>query len=139
MRKLLFMCFALLLSSSLFAEQKYSSGDLDIHYVVFNSSFMQPDVAKATNLERSKNVAVLNISLVRAGQGEKGQVTGTITNLLGQIQPLRFKEIDEGVAVYYIAQFPIDSRELLKFDIQVTDGQQKPHQIKFNQEVFPDL
>jgi len=139
MRKIIFMCCALLLSSNLFAEQKYSSGDLDIHYIAFNSSFMQPNVAKATGLERSKNVAVLNVSLVRAGQGEKAQVTGTMTNLLGQIKTLSFKEIDEQTAVYYIAQFPIDSQEILKFDLKVTDAQEKQHQVKFNQEVFPDL
>lgn len=139
MRKLISLCFALLISSFANAEQKYTSGDLDIHYIVFNSSFMQPEVAAATGLERSKDVAVLNVSLVRNGKGEKGQVSGTLTNLLGQSKQLTFKEIDETTAVYYLSQFPIDSRETLRFDIKVTDAEQKQHQIKFNQEVFPDL
>lgn len=138
MRKLIFACLGLLLSSNLLAEQKYTAGDLDIHYIVFNSSFLQPEVAKATGLERSKNVAVLNISLVRSGQGEKARIQGRMNNLLGQERNLNFREIDEGSAVYYIAQFPIDSREVLKFAIEVTDAEQKRHLLNFNQEVFPD-
>lgn len=141
MRKLLTLTAALLFglaSLGTNAGQKITSNGLDIHYIVFNSSFLQPEVASATGLERSQNVAVLNISPVRDGKGEKSTVTGTLTNLLSQSKALQFKEIDEGDAVYYIAQFAIDSREVLKFDIQLTDSNGHKHSLKFNQEVFPD-
>lgn len=138
MRIFLAACLSLLLSNPVFAEQKYSSGDLDIHYIVFNSSFLQPNVAKASGLERSKNVAILNVSLVRNGQGEKADVQGNMTNLLGQTRTLSFKEIDEGNAVYYIAQFPIDGREMLRFALNITDAENTRHTINFSQEVFPD-
>lgn len=137
MRKLIFAGL-LAFSSLLMAGQKHSFGELDIHYVVFNSNFLQPETAKATGLERSGKSALLNISLVRASQGEKGQVSGTVTNLLGQERKLQFKEIDEGSAVYYIAPIKLDSREVLKFAVQVTDAEQKQHSFKFNQEVFPE-
>lgn len=139
MRKLVTLAAALLFSLSVAAEQKITSGALDIHYIVFNSSFLQPAVAKASGLERGKNIAVLNVSPLRNGKGEKSTVSGSMTNLLGQIKNLEFREIDEGDAVYYIAQFPIDSRELLKFDIKLVDSERKSHSLKFNQEVFPDL
>lgn len=138
MRKLITLTAALLLSLGAAAEQKITSGALDIHYIVFNSSFLQPAVAKASGLERGKNIAVLNVSPLRDGKGEKSTVTGTLTNLLGQTKNLNFREIDEGDAVYYIAQFPIDSRELLKFDIRLVDRERNSHSLKFNQEVFPD-
>lgn len=77
--------------------------------------------------------------MVKAGQGQKGTVRGTFKNLLGQSETLHFKEIDEGNAVYYLAQFAISSQELLRFDLQVTDSDGKTHNLKFNQEVFPDL
>ena len=139
MRKLITLAAALLFSLNAAAGQKITSGELDIHYIVFNSSFLQPAVAKASGLERGKNIAVLNVSPLRNGKGEKSTVSGSMTNLLGQIKTLQFREIDEGDAVYYIAQFPIDSRELLKFDIKLVDGENKSHSLKFNQEVFPDL
>lgn len=139
MRKLITLACALLLSLSAAAEQKITSGALDIHYIVFNSSFLQPAIAKASGLERGKNIAVLNVSPLRDGKGEKSTVTGTLTNLLSQSKTLEFREIDEGDAVYYIAQFPIDSREMLKFDIRLVDSQGQSHSLKFNQEVFPDL
>ncbi len=139
MRKFLAVTLGLLLSLAVQAEQKIQSGELDIHYIVFNSSFLQPATAKASGLERSKNVAILNVSPLRSGKGDKSQVSASVTNPLGQIRKLKFKEIDEGEAVYYIAQFKIDSRELLRFDVRLTDSQGKAHSLKFTQEVFPDL
>jgi hypothetical protein len=138
MHKLITLTLGLLLSLGVAAEQKITSGALDIHYIVFNSSFLQPEIAKASGLERGKNIAVLNVSPLRDGKGERSSVSGTLTNLLGQVKSLEFREIDEGEAVYYIAQFPIDSRELLKFDIKLVDTAGKSHSLKFNQEVFPD-
>lgn len=139
MRKLITLAAGLLFSLSVAAEQKITSGALDIHYIVFNSSFLQPETAKASGLERSKNVAVLNVSPLRDGKGEKSTVSGQMLNLMSQSTTLKFREIDEGDAVYYIAQFPIDGRELLKFDIQLVDSKGISHSLKFNQEVFPDL
>lgn len=138
MHKLITLTLGLLLSLGVAAEQKITSGALDIHYIVFNSSFLQPEIAKAAGLERGKNIAVLNVSPLRDGKGEKSTVTGTLTNLMSQAKTLQFREIDEGDAVYYIAQFPIDGRELLKFDIRLVDGTGQSHSLKFNQEVFPD-
>ena len=41
----LFLC--LLLSLPALAERKQSFGELDVHYSVFNSSFVQPEIAAA--------------------------------------------------------------------------------------------
>lgn len=139
MRYLLTLCLSVFMAFTVQAENMQSYADLDVHYSVFNSTFLLPEVAKATGLNRSKNQAVLNISMVKAGQGQKGTVRGTFKNLLGQSETLHFKEIDEGNAVYYLAQFAISSQELLRFDLQVTDSDGKTHNLKFNQEVFPDI
>lgn len=137
MRK--FLMVALLLVSSLsFGAQKISKDDLDIHYSLFNSNFILPAVAKLNGLERSGKIALLNISLVRSGTGEKAQVKGKVNNLLGQSRNLDFIEIDEGSSVYYIAHVKLDSREVLKFDVQITDANNQQHQLKFSQEVFPE-
>ncbi len=139
MRKLVTLACALLLSLSAAAEQKITSGALDIHYIVFNSSFLQPAIAKASGLERGKDIAVLNVSPLRDGKSEKSTVSGAVTNLLGQTRTLNFREIDEGEALYYVAQFSIDGREILKIAVDLVDSEGKQHTLKFNQEVFPDL
>ena len=139
MRYLLTLCLSVFMAFTVQAENMQSYADLDVHYSVFNSTFLLPEVAKATGLNRSKNQAVINISMIKAGKTHKGAVTGGYKNLLGQSTTLTFKEIDEGDAVYYLSQFPITSQEILRFELQVTDSEGKSHSLKFNQEVFPDL
>ncbi|MDX5372953.1 MAG: DUF4426 domain-containing protein [Pseudomonadaceae bacterium] len=132
----LFLC--LLLALPAFAERKQSFGELDVHYSVFNSSFLQPDVAAAVGLTRSKTVGVLNIAALKGGQGQPAKVSGTLKNLLGQTSELQFKQVLESGAVYYLAEFPLREREVLTFSIQVQIGDAAPHTLTFNQEVFPD-
>ncbi len=141
MRYLLAVCLSFFMVLTVHAEvkRKQSFDALDVHYNIFNSTFLEPDTARAVGLSRSKNQAVINISMVKDGKGQKGSVTGGYKNLLGQSTTLTFKEIDEGNAVYYLSQFPITSQELLRFELQVTDSEGKSHSLKFNQEVFPDL
>ncbi len=139
MRYLLIVCISFFMAFAAQAERKQSYGALDVHYNIFNSTMLQPETAQAVGLNRSKNLAILNVSMVKAGKGQKGAVVGSFQNLLGQSQTLAFKEIDEGDAVYYLAQFAITGQEILRFDLQVTDAEGQTHSLKFNQEVFPDL
>ncbi|WP_205342998.1 DUF4426 domain-containing protein [Denitrificimonas caeni] len=139
MRYLLIVCISFFMAFAAQAERKQSYGALDVHYNIFNSTFLQPDTASAVGLNRSKNQAVLNVSMVKNAKGQKGAVTGSFQNLLGQSETLTFKEIDEGDAVYYLAQFAITGQEILRFDLRVTDAEGQVHSLKFNQEVFPDL
>jgi len=47
-------------------------------------------------------------------------VSGKVKNLLGQDYPLQFKQLKEGdAAIYYLAQFPFDSQETLRFSLSV--------------------
>lgn len=139
MRSLLILCLSFFMALTAHAERKQSYGALDVHYNIFNSTFLQPNTAKAVGLNRSKNQAVLNVSMVKAGKGQKGAVSGQVKNLMSQTEALNFKEIDEGDAVYYLAQFAITGQEILRFELQVTDSEGKTHLLNFTQEVFPDL
>ena len=141
MRYLLALSLSLFMAFAAQAEvdRKKSYGALDVHYNIFNSTFLQPDTARAVGLNRSKNQAVLNVSMVKDAKGQKGAVTGSFKNLLGQMETLTFKEVDEGDAVYYLAQFAITSQEILRFELKVTDAEGALHILNFNQEVFPDL
>ncbi len=138
MRRFVSLVFCLLLALPAVAERKQTFGELDVHYSVFNSSFLQPDVAAAAGLTRSKTVGVLNIAALKDGKGQAAKVNGTLNNLLGQTSELKFKQVLESGAVYYLAEFPLRQREMLTFSIQVQIGDAAPHTLTFNQEVFPD-
>ena len=138
MRRFVSLVFCLLLALPAVAERKQTFGELDVHYSLFNSSFLQPDVAAAAGLTRSKTVGVLNIAALRDGKGQAAKVSGTLKNLLGQTSELKFKQVLESGAVYYLAEFPLRQREMLTFSIQVQIGDAAPHTLTFNQEVFPD-
>jgi hypothetical protein len=121
------------------AERKHSVGELDVHYIAFNSGFLQPDIASAVGLVRSKTQGVVNVSVLKAGKPMAAQVSGAVKNLLGQDYPLTFKQLKEGDdAIYYLAQFPFDSRETLRFNLNVQPTGAAPINFDFSQEFFPD-
>ncbi|WP_394559818.1 DUF4426 domain-containing protein [Aquipseudomonas alcaligenes] len=138
MRRFASLLLCLLFALPAFAERKQTFGELDVHYSVFNSSFLQPNIAAAAGLTRSKTVGVLNVAALKGGQGQAAKVDGTLKNLLGQTTPLQFKQVLESGAVYYLAEFPLREREVLTFSINVQIGDGAPHTLTFNQEVFPD-
>jgi hypothetical protein len=49
-------------------ERQETFGDVTVHYNTFNSTFIQPDIAKAAELIRSKNQGVINVSVIKAGK-----------------------------------------------------------------------
>lgn len=138
MTRIALLLMSLCLSLPAMAEQKQSYGDLDVHYSAFNSGFLQPDVAAATGLVRSKTQGVVNVAVLKAGTASNAKVSGSVKNLLGQSTALNFKEVKEGQAIYYLAQFPFEQRETLRFTLSVQAADGVPHSFDFNQEFFPD-
>ena len=117
-------------------DRQEKFGDVTVHYNTFNSTFLTPDIAKAAELTRSKNQGVINVSVIKEGKPQMAQVSGTVKDLTSQSVPLKFKQITEQGAIYYIAQYPVDQQETRTFNIQVQIGD-KINTINFNQELFP--
>lgn len=139
MKTSLIALLTLLLALPAWAERKHSFGEYDVHYIAFNSGFLQPDIAAAAGLVRSKSQGVLNVSVLKAGKPTMALVSGTVKNLLGQDRPLAFKQLKEGEeAIYYLAQFPFDSRETLRFSLTVQPVGAEAVNFEFTQEFFPD-
>ena len=138
MTRIALLLMSLCLSLPAMAEQKQSYGDLDVHSSAFNSGFLQPDVAAATGMVRSKTQGVVNVDVPKAGTASNAKVSGSVKNLLGQSTALNFKEVKEGQAIYYLAQFPFEQRETLRFSLSVQAADGVPHSFDFNQEFFPD-
>lgn len=137
----LLILFTIIFAKPLLAET-HSVGDYTIHYSLMNSSFIQPETAKLYNLKRSKNIALLNISVMKKSNNEMddpviANLFGHATNLVGQLKKLAFKEIKEDKAIYYIASFPITNGENLKFELQVQPNKQgKIIPLSFRNQLF---
>ncbi|MEE1865654.1 MULTISPECIES: DUF4426 domain-containing protein [Pseudomonas] len=117
-------------------ERQEVFGDTTVHYSTFISTFLQPDIAKAAELVRSKNQGVINVSVIKAGKPVVTQVSGSVKDLTSNSIPLKFKQINEQGAIYYIAQYPVHQQETRTFTINVDTGG-KTETISFNQELFP--
>lgn len=117
-------------------ERQENFGDVTVHYNTFNSTFLTPDIAKSAELIRSKNQGVINVSVIKGGKPLMAQVSGSVKDLTSQSVPLKFKQITEQGAIYYIAQYPVDQQEIRTFEIKVQNGD-KINTINFNQELFP--
>ncbi|MBM7072146.1 DUF4426 domain-containing protein [Shewanella sp. 202IG2-18] len=137
-------CALLVLAFSLtgiaHAEQKVTVGNFDIHYIAFGSTFITPKVAQAYGITRSKNVGIINISVLDTKQkGSPGvpvQITGMRKNLMDSHVPLNFKEVKEGKAVYYIAQVPYNEDETFNFDINIKYKKELNTKLKFNHKFY---
>ena len=93
-----------------------------VYHSVFNSTFILPKVAAANQIKRSKYESLLNISVSEKNQHGSiaVKISGTVTNLLQQQKSLKFTEIKEANAVYYIAPVRVANQEVLHFRVSVT-------------------
>lgn len=133
------LLLSLFVTPSLFAEQKKQLGDWDIHYIAFNSTFLTPEVAKATNLNRNKNNAIINISVLDSNsqQAQQVHIGGIARNLMGQQQDLVFREIKDGDAIYYIAVMPFRNEQQFTFSLEIRQGV-KRQQLNFSQKLYTE-
>lgn len=119
-------------------------GGYTVHYNVFNSTDIPAKVAEAYKLVRGKDRALVNISLTKTENGSTtlglpAIVSGASKNLMQQKQVLKFIEIKEGDATYYLAPFVFNNEEVLHFDIQVsTDANAKPMSFTFNRTLYTE-
>jgi hypothetical protein len=119
-----------------------SFGDYTIHINAFNSDTLQPNMAKAYNIIRSKNRGLLTISVVKKsnstnGMPIKAKVDAKATNLTGQLKNIQIREINDAGAVYYISEFNVADKEILDFTVNVTPSDDNgPYTVTLRQQFF---
>jgi hypothetical protein len=124
------------------AEQAKIFGDYAIHYSTFTTDMLTPEIARGYNISRSKNRALLNISVLKkvletTTKPVRATVVASATNLSAQLKNLDIKEISDQGAIYYIAEIPVADRETLNFNISVTpEGETSAYTLTFQQEFF---
>jgi hypothetical protein len=121
------------------AEQKQQLGPYEAHFVVVNTTFFSEEIASRYDVTRGRDRALVNVSFLdESGTPVSVTLTGTITNLLSQVQPLDFREVREGPAIYYLAEIRHTDRETLRFRIQVVTPDGRERELAFQQQMFWD-
>ncbi len=140
-RKLLLVltaCLGLMFAAGLQASQFERFGDLDVHYIVFNTTDLSPEMAERYDITRADNRGLINISGRR--QQDDGTttpvrlaITGTVTNLVGQSRQLSFTEFEDPQATYYLETVQFTDREALRFRLEVEDLETgRTHPLRFS-------
>ena len=132
-------CWSVLLltAANSHAEQVHRFADHEVHYIVIPTTFLETDVATQYNVTRAKNRALINVAVLNS---ENSAVTATISgdssNLLGQKQELNFRKVQEGDAIYYLAELLHSDEDVQRLKIQVQLANGRQDQIKFNQKMY---
>ncbi|MGI9238215.1 MAG: DUF4426 domain-containing protein [Woeseiaceae bacterium] len=116
-------------------------GDHVVHFSALSTDQLPPDIARAYNILRSKNRAMLNVSIIR--KSDNAPVPATVevktVNLTGQLKNVTMRRIDEQEAIYYIGETAVANRETLVFDISVMpEGETRASQVRFKREFYTD-
>ncbi len=136
--------FLLFGSTGLLAENSTKIPGYTIHHNALTTDSLPPQVASAYDIRRSKNRAMLNVSVVKDVPGTTGKpvsadVRVIAKNLIGQGRDIPMREIREGEAVYYIGDFLVANREQLRFELEVTPaGERSAHTASLTQEFHTD-
>ena len=126
------------------ADKPVKVGEYTVHFSAFTTDTLQPNMAKAYNITRSKNRGMFTISIMKdspalspMGTPVRAMIKASGSNLTGQLRDFKVREIDEGDAVYYISVFHVTAGETIDFDIRIApeDGG-KPFSVKFRQQFY---
>jgi hypothetical protein len=119
-------------------------GDYIVHFNAQSTDQLPPEVARAYNIVRSQNRAMLNVSIIRKTDNAPvaGTVTVKATNLTGQLKNVTMRQIEEPgetSAIYYVGETAIANLETLVFDISVSpDGEDRLFEVRFTRQFYVD-
>jgi hypothetical protein len=129
---------------SVSAEQSKSFGDYTVHFSAFTTDILTPEVAKSYHIPRSKNRALLNISVLKKvmntlGSPVRAKIKATATNLSSQLRELNVRELTEHGAIYYIAETTVNNEETLKYTLTITpEDEAETYTFSFHQQFFTE-
>lgn len=134
--------FLPLLASMAQAQQSETFGPYELYYSVVNTTFLNPKVAETYGITRGEKRAILNLAVrenVADGSEARAMVLQGQTSDLIQKQALEFREIREGEAIYYIAEFSFINEEWRFFEIDFRpSGAEQTYSFKFKHQLYTD-
>ncbi len=118
-------------------------GNYIIHVNALTTDQLSTEVARGYKIARSKNRAMINISVREKHADGEMPVTATVNivakNLSSQLKNVKLREIKETdpVAIYYIGELPVSHEETLIFDLDVMPaGTNEPVLLSYRQQFF---
>ena len=122
------------------AQQSEMFGPYELHYSVVNTTFLEPEVAATYGITRGKKRAILNLAvrehLAEGTQARNMLIEGRTWDLI-QNQFLSFKEVREGPAIYYIAEFKFINEEWRFFEVNFRpEGADQTYTFKFKHQLY---
>lgn len=135
-----FLLFALV-SATASAEQAVRFGPYEVHYNAITADVLYPVVAREYGIQRSRNRVVVTLAVRKLEREGTVPVPAQIqiqgTNLTGQIKSIDLRRIDDGEAIYYIADFPVAHREVIDFEARVQpEGAGREQTVTWRQQFF---
>jgi len=125
-------------------EHMKDFGDYVLHFNAIGTDQLAESVARQYGIVRSKNRAMLSVSILRKAEGTMGTpVTGSVSasaiNLTGQLKNINLREIKEGTAVYYIGETNVTDGETLIFTVDATPiNEASRFTVRFKKQFFVD-
>lgn len=114
-------------------------GDHVVHFSAQSTDHLPPEVARAYGIVRSKNRAMLNVSIIRkdTSTAAEADIRVRTVNLAGQLKNVTMRKIQEQEAIYYIGETGIANRETLVFNISIKpEGSSETSELRFTREFF---
>ena len=120
-------------------EKKF--GEYTIHYSAFKSDFLSAAMAKAYGITRSKNRAVLNITVTKSGekglpQPVEADISSKVFNVYQQTKAVDLRKVVDHGSVYYIAEFPVANEEIVNFEVAASQDKTPIGKVTFQQQFF---
>jgi hypothetical protein len=126
-----------LLAANASAEQFKAFGDVEVHYAVVNTLFLQPEIASRYGIVRGSDRAIVNVSVLgHDGATLAANLSGITVNLLNQEAPLAFDTIKEDESIYYIAPIRYTDQDVLRFRIDVVLPDRAPMRLEFQERMY---
>jgi hypothetical protein len=116
-------------------------GNHIVHFSAQLTDQLPLNVAKAYNIERNPNRAMLNVSVLEAGTNKAvtADIAVETVNLTGQLKDVTMRKINEQEAIYYIGETDVRNQEVLIFDISIRpEGVEKPSNVRFKRQFYTE-
>ncbi len=126
-------------------ENDKQVGNYIIHINALTTDQLPTEVARGYKISRSKNRAMLNVSVREKQADTETPITASINiiakNLSSQQKNVNVREIKETdpVAIYYIGELPVSNEETITFDLDITPaGATEPLLLSYSQQFFTE-
>ena len=127
--------------SPVWAERAVRFDDYTVHYNVLTTDIIDAEVARAYGIVRSNERAMINVSVLKANDtdmsAQKALIKVVASNLNSQLRQIPIRQLDDGDAIYYVGEFPVNHLETLTFDVAVTpSGETQTHTFNFSEQFY---